>query len=485
MSATSLPASAAPVRRWPDFRTVWRWHFYAGLFCIPFVLWLATTGSIYLFKPQVEAWLDRPYEQLEVTGAPARAAEQVRVALAAVPGSVLNAYELPATPRSAVRVLVGRGDELIRVYVHPQTLQVLHVVNEDRRFMRIIFQLHGELMWGSRGSMLVELAASWAVVMLITGLFLWWPRGVEGASGVRRAAGIVYPRLGRGGRVFWRDLHAVTGLWVSSLALLLLISGLPWAKSWGGMLKSVREFSALAVVPQDWTTGRASELAQRRLANGQAMAANDEHAGHHMGALVGAAPGQAFDALDRLVETVRAAALPAPVLISPPSGLSSNWSARSDTQNRPRRASLVLDADSGAVLSRQGFAQKPLIDRMVGFGVAAHEGQLFGWVNQALGLFTTLSLITVTISAIVMWWRRRDRGTLGAPRASVHPPLARTFFFVMAALGIFLPLLGASMLAVLLLERTVLRRVPAARDFLGLAQVRALSVPAAGPRGPL
>jgi hypothetical protein len=26
-----------------DHRTVWRWHFYAGLFCIPFVLWLATT----------------------------------------------------------------------------------------------------------------------------------------------------------------------------------------------------------------------------------------------------------------------------------------------------------------------------------------------------------------------------------------------------------------------------------------------------------
>jgi transposase len=33
------------------YRTVWRWHFYAGLFCIPFVLWFATTGTIYLFKP--------------------------------------------------------------------------------------------------------------------------------------------------------------------------------------------------------------------------------------------------------------------------------------------------------------------------------------------------------------------------------------------------------------------------------------------------
>ncbi len=37
-------------KSWLNYRTVWRWHFYAGLFCIPFVLWLATIGSIYLFK---------------------------------------------------------------------------------------------------------------------------------------------------------------------------------------------------------------------------------------------------------------------------------------------------------------------------------------------------------------------------------------------------------------------------------------------------
>ena len=42
------------------YRAVWRWHFYAGIFCIPFVVWLACTGSIYLFKPQIERWLDRP-----------------------------------------------------------------------------------------------------------------------------------------------------------------------------------------------------------------------------------------------------------------------------------------------------------------------------------------------------------------------------------------------------------------------------------------
>src|SRR3546814_2706207 len=73
---------------------------------------------------------------------------------------------------------------------------------------------------------------------LFRALYLWWPRD---ASGI---AGIVYPRLRRGGRVFWRDLHAVVGLWVSAFALFLLISGLPWATFWGGNLQTVRSWLA-------------------------------------------------------------------------------------------------------------------------------------------------------------------------------------------------------------------------------------------------
>ena len=70
-----------------DYRAIWRWHFYAGLFCVPFVIILAISGSIFLFKPQIDAWLDRPYDQLGIHGAPVSAEAQVRSALAAVPGA--------------------------------------------------------------------------------------------------------------------------------------------------------------------------------------------------------------------------------------------------------------------------------------------------------------------------------------------------------------------------------------------------------------
>ena len=46
---------------------------------------------------------------------------------------------------------------------------MLHVVNDSDRFMRVIFYLHGELLLGTAGSMLVELAASWTILMLLSG----------------------------------------------------------------------------------------------------------------------------------------------------------------------------------------------------------------------------------------------------------------------------------------------------------------------------
>jgi uncharacterized iron-regulated membrane protein len=442
-------------RRWPAHQTVWRWHFYAGLICIPFVLWLAATGSIYLFKPQLDAWQDRPYSQLVVDGPPAPASSQVAAALAAVPGSELKAYQLPDDAHSAVQILVSRERSLQRVYVHPLTLQVLQVIDEDRRFTNLIFHLHGELLQGDRGSLVVETAASWALVMILTGLYLWWPSS-------KALAGVLYPRW-RDGRIWWRDLHAVTGFWVSFFVLFLLISGLPWARSWGGMLKNVRHLAAGQIVRQDWTTG------------GAPADTSDEHATHrqhHHGAAGGM---NILAQIDALLPLVQQASLVSPVLLSPPAAGSMQWHAHSETQNRPRRAELELDGASATVVSRQAFGQRPLFDRVVGTGIAAHEGQLFAPLNQLLGLLTAISLWAVCISALVMWWRRRPQRVLGAPPAlptlpapARRPALARPLIVLIVLLAILLPMMGITLLLTVVAEKMLLRRWPAARDFLGL-----------------
>ena len=222
------------------YRTLWRWHFYAGLICIPFVIWLAVTGSVYLFRPQIEAWFDRDVATLERSSAPATQAAIVDAALATQPGSTLAGIVLPEFPDQAARVLIADHGARTRVYVHPDTLEFLKTQDESNTLERAIFRLHGELMLGEGGSFFVELAASWAIVMILTGLYLWWPRNAKGLGGV------LYPRIGQGAKKLWRDIHAVVGIWVSVFALFLLVSGLPWAMVWGNAFKNVRAWTGTA-----------------------------------------------------------------------------------------------------------------------------------------------------------------------------------------------------------------------------------------------
>jgi uncharacterized iron-regulated membrane protein len=129
----------------------------------------------------------------------------------------------------------------------------------------------------------------------------------------------------------------------------------------------------------------------------------------------------------------------------------------------------VLDPATGAILQRSSFAQKPLLDRIIGYGIAIHEGALFPPLNQILGVFTALGLITLCSSAVVMWWRRRPGGVLGAPPALETAKYPALLLGLLVVLGIFLPLLGGSMLLVLLIERLCLRRIGRVSTFLGLS----------------
>lgn len=415
------------------YRRIWRWHFYAGLIALPMVALLSVTGMIYLFKPSLDQWSEQAYDHLALSGPAHSLDEQVAAAMAANPGARLKALEWHADATDAARVLlIDRSGTPLRVLVRPDTLEILSAAPERDLTSEFVKRIHGELLSGDTGAILVETAGGWGIVLFLTGLFLWWPRGTG-------LGGVLYPRRGR----LLRDLHAVTGFWISLLALFFLLSALPWTKVWGGAFKQIQAASS-----RDWTTGPASEHA------------------HHMQERMGAATG-AVEGFDRVAALVPGLNLAAPVLVAPPGPRLANWTIRSDSQNRTARTSVEID-QAGTIVNRRGFADKSLIDRIVGVAISAHEGHLFGRINQALGVLTGTGLLTMTISAAAMWWKRRPSGRLGAPPALDGPRPGPGLGLLIVTLAVLLPTLGISLVLILVLERFVLSRIAPARHFLGL-----------------
>ena len=423
----------------PLYPTIWRWHFYAGLFVLPFILILSITGSIYLFKPQIERWEERSYNGLGTAGTMS-ADRQLMAVMADNPGASFNYYRLPRETGDAAMVQLGLpSGELREVYVSPQG-QVLGSLDPDARIAAVVARIHGSLLIGRWGDWLVELAASWTIVMILSGLYLWWPRPL-------RLAGTLWPRLSLRGRPLLKDIHRVTGFWIAGLVLVMLASGLPWAVSWGSAFAWTRAELGWVKGPQDWKIG-----------------VDGGHAGHDHGmeepSASVAVPPRGLP-LSTFVKRAEAERMAFPVLVLPPHvpqafgpPTGDVWTAKSAAQNRTLARQVTFDPITGQEISRTGFHDQHVIDRIVNTGVAWHEGQLFGPVNQIIGVFTALALICVSALGVLMWLRRRSPGTLGAPPADGE--LRPGWLIVpMVMLGVLLPLFGASVLAILLVELAI------------------------------
>ncbi|MFN3260050.1 MAG: PepSY-associated TM helix domain-containing protein [Pikeienuella sp.] len=447
---TDITASAAPTGAL--YRAVWRWHFYAGLLTLPFMILIAVTGAIYLFKDEINDALHADLRRVEPqASAPLAPSLLVAAALEAVPGT-LRGYHPPAAPdRAAVVKLRDGAGEKVAVYLDPYDGAVLghhwDAGFAGSRAIWVVRKLHSLEYVGWVGNRMIEAVAGWAVILAGTGLYLWWPRG--------RKVGVFAPRKAKG-RPFWRDLHAVTGAYAALFIVFLAITGLPWSGFWGkqfydlsykagiGMPDGYWESYPVSTVP----TGEALERAPWIL-EGQPMPQSLAAAGVPVG-------------MDQIVAKAEAMGVHPGFALNPPSGPEGVFTVSVYPDDITHERVVHFDQYSGEVLFDMKLADLGALGRAAEWGISVHMGQEFGVVNQIAMLLACIAIVLMSVAAMVMWWKRRPAGGLGAPSMPADFRVTKGIALVTLALAVFFPLVGLS-LAVMLLIDLVLPRALRAR----------------------
>jgi uncharacterized iron-regulated membrane protein len=104
-------------------------------------------------------------------------------------------------------------------------------------------------------------------------------------------------------------------------------------------------------------------------------------------------------------------------------------------------------------LKYERFQDRHFLDQLVSYGIAAHEGRLFGWLNQVIGLFTALALVTLSVAGVILWWKRRHVPTVKNGVEASSLKFSWRLGTILLLLGLLLPLFGISFVVVYAIDR--------------------------------
>jgi uncharacterized iron-regulated membrane protein len=439
------------------YRAVWRWHFYAGLIVMPFLLVLAATGLIMVYGNSIETFLGKKYH-VDPGGTRASLVQQALAAQNAIPGGKVKLFvSPPAGDRASVFIVTGNDQDHV-VSIDPHGSQVLNTMVKDDTWFYWANNIHGTLLAGDVGDRLMEIAAGLGIVLVLTGLYLWWPRNARGF------AQVLVPNVAASSRALWKELHVTVGFYVAIFLLFFFISGLAWTGIWG------------TKIVQAWSTFPAEKFDNVPLSD-------KTHASMNHGALkevpwpleqtplpqsgsmagvTGMPSGTAIN-LDTVAAFAKSIGFNEQFRINLPQDEKGVYTVSADsmdgdTTNPMGDRTVHLDQYTGKILADIRFADYSLAGKAMAAGVALHQANL-GWWNALLNTFFCLLVIFLTLSGAVMWWKRRPAGTLGAPLYPKDYRIPRAILGIAAIVSALFPLTGLGIVAFAVIDFLLPKRL--------------------------
>jgi uncharacterized iron-regulated membrane protein len=296
--------------------------------------------------------------------------EAIRTKLSAEFGKKASlSFLLPRSADDSLSVLV-RGAWKGTVYIDPFSGAELGRRGENEGVVNFLFKLHSSLFMDDIGRSVLAIVALCYLLLLATGLILWWPRGGQSGWRIELRKGLVRSLF---------DLHRVTG---ATLGVLIAVSVATGAyMAWQPLRGFVTTLSGAKPM-----RAPALHLASR------------------------GTPGARLP-LDTLVDAARAGFPQSRVyLVQVPAKEDLPVHVRLHLPDDPHpngRTLVWVDPVDGKVLAAQRWNRLDIGARAVAVVYPLHTGVLGGPVLEGVVMVNGVTLAGMALTGWWLWWRRR------------------------------------------------------------------------------
>lgn len=366
-------------------------HLWLGLASGLVVFLLSVTGCLYVFHHEFTSVFRQEVNYVPIQGKPLslenvweNTQQQLgghQIAWATVPNEsnkswVFSTYKNNPDGFTWFETI----DYYESVYVDPYTGEILGVYDEEHDFFTVVKMLHWNLLIPTEiGQPIVGWSTFIFVILLITGLVLWWPKNKK--SSRQKAFGFKWkPTTG------WKrknyDLHNVLGFYSLSIALILGLTGMVWSFTW---------FHDLVYVVG------AGTLDPPKIEQGSSTFAQYERTVSPLDSV--------FVEMKEIYPNVNR------FRIVPPTDSTGTIDVYAQEHEAAYYEShrLQFDQYSGKLLAKRNHSEKNFGEKLIQANYDVHVGAILGLPGKILAFFASLICASLPLTGLLVWLNKKKK----------------------------------------------------------------------------
>lgn len=380
---------------------------WLGLISGLIVFIVSITGCLFSFQQEITEFKDH---QLLFVNPPAANAKTVSITrLNQLANSKLKGHASFITtfsdPRRSWEFMVYKPgnqqafwfintvDSYQSAFINPYTGKVLGIKDYKKDFFVIVKYIHWNLLLNDKyGQPIVGYATLIFVLLMISGLILWWPKNLKKAN------------VDKSFKVKWKasfqrlnyDLHNVLGFYALFIGIILGLTGMVFAMKW--FEKTIYVIASQSATPPKFVSSQ-SDSTQTALKNPLDLAF--------------------FTAKNSMPQAKR-------IGLNPASGTKgviyvSGYFGKETFYDYDQ---LQFDQYSGKLLSRQNYHQKNSGEKLIAMNYDIHVGAIWGLPGKILAFLASLVCASLPVTGLIVWLNKKKKSKLRVRKSLEH---LRTF----------------------------------------------------------